>query len=182
MAVDQIKDMGLDTVLIGHSERRGEFGLATPAESNQLLATKLQYILDQGLRCVFCIGEPLPIRERGIDAVLTECVSQLTDIVPILKTLQDKSRVVIAYEPVWAIGTGVTASPQQAQETHKAIRDWIAMAVDVETANSIRIQYGGSANAANAPELSACPDIDGFLVGGASLKPEIVDVIAAIAK
>jgi len=182
MAVDQVKDMGMDTVLIGHSERRGEFGLPTPAESNALMATKLAYILEHGLSCVFCIGEPLPIREQGIDAVLAECVSQLEDIVPILKGLEDKSRVVIAYEPVWAIGTGVTASPEQAQETHKAIRDWIAGAVDQKTADEIRIQYGGSANAANAPDLSAMPDIDGFLVGGASMKAEFVDIVAAIAK
>jgi len=92
-----------------------------------------------------------------------------------------KSRLVIAYEPVWAIGTGVTASPEQAQETHKAIREWIAANVDQATADAIRIQYGGSANAKNAPELSACPDIDGFLVGGASLKPEIADIVKAIA-
>ena len=117
MSVDQIKDMGMSTVLIGHSERRGEFGLPTPKESNQLMATKLQYILDQGLSCVFCIGEPLPIREKGVDAVLAECANQLEDIVPILKSLEDKSRVVIAYEPVWAIGTGVAATPEQAQET-----------------------------------------------------------------
>ncbi|KAL3910973.1 MAG: hypothetical protein SGILL_007472 [Bacillariaceae sp.] len=182
MAVDQMKDMGLDTVLIGHSERRGEFGLPTPAESNALMAQKLQYILDHNMRCIFCIGEPLPIREQGINAVLAECVSQLQDIVPILKNLQDKSRVVIAYEPVWAIGTGVTASPAQAQETHAAIRNWMASAIDQATADGTRIQYGGSANAQNAPELSACPDIDGFLVGGASLKPEIVDIVAAIAK
>ena len=146
------------------------------------MATKLAYILEKGLTCVFCIGEPLPIREKGIDAVLAECVSQLKDIVPILKSLEDKSRVVIAYEPVWAIGTGVTATPEQAQETHKAIRDWIAKEVDQKTADEIRIQYGGSANAQNAPELSACPDIDGFLVGGASLKPEIADIVKAIAK
>ena len=182
MAVDQMKDLGLTTVLIGHSERRGAFGLPTPAESNHLLATKLQYILDQGLQCIFCIGEPLPIREQGIGAVVAECVSQLQDIQPILKQLQDKSRVVIAYEPVWAIGTGVTATPQQAQETHAAIRGWLRQAVDAETAAGIRIQYGGSANAENAPELAACPDIDGFLVGGASLKPDIVDIVAAIAK
>jgi len=182
MAVDQMKDMGLKCCIIGHSERRGEFGLPTPKESNELMATKLQYILDQGLMCVFCIGEPLPIREQGIDAVLAECVNQLTDIVPILKALEDKSRVVIAYEPVWAIGTGVTATPEQAQETHAAIRNWIAKTVDQETADAIRIQYGGSANAKNAPELSACADIDGFLVGGASLKPEFVDIVAAIAK
>ena len=80
MSVDQIKDMGMSTVLIGHSERRGEFGLPTPKESNQLMATKLQYILDQGLSCVFCIGEPLPIREKGVDAVLAECANQLEDV------------------------------------------------------------------------------------------------------
>merc|ERR1712216_647482 len=84
MAVDQMVDMGLKCCLIGHSERRGEFGLPTPKESNELMATKLAYILDKGLMCVFCIGEPLPIREKGIDAVLAECVSQLKDIVPIL--------------------------------------------------------------------------------------------------
>jgi len=181
MAVEQIKDLGMTTVLIGHSERRGEFQLPTPAESNQLLATKLQYILEQGMRCIFCIGEPLPVREQGLEAVVAACVSQLTDIVPILQGLDDKSRVVLAYEPVWAIGTGVTASPAEAQETHAAIRHWIASNVDPHTADAIRIQYGGSANAANAPELSACPDIDGFLVGGASLKPEIVDIVAALA-
>ena len=131
----------------------------TQVETNELLATKLGHILDNGLSCIFCIGEPLPVREKGIDAVLAECVAQLQGIVPILKALEDKSRVVIAYEPVWAIGTGVTASPEQAQETHKAIRDWIAGAVDQKTADEIRIQYGGSANAKNAPELSACPDV-----------------------
>ena len=150
MAVDQMKDMGMKCVLIGHSERRGEFGLPTPAESNALMATKLQYILDQGLMCVFCIGEPLPVREKGIDAVLAECVSQLTDIVPILKALEDKSRVVIAYEPVWAIGTGVTASPEQAQETHKAIRGWIADAVDQKTADEVRAAAAPSGRASPA--------------------------------
>jgi hypothetical protein len=93
MAVDQIKDLGMKCVLIGHSERRGEFGLPTPKESNALMATKLQYILDQGLMAVFCVGEPLPVREQGIAAVLAECVAQLQDIVPILKALKDKSRV-----------------------------------------------------------------------------------------
>jgi len=180
MAVDQMVGMGIKCCLIGHSERRGEFGLPTPKESNELMATKLAYILEKGLTAIFCIGEPLPVRQRGIAAVLAECVNQLKDIVPILKSLKDKSRVVIAYEPVWAIGTGVTASPEQAQETHKAIRDWIAKNVDQKTADEIRIQYGGSANAANAPELSAMPDIDGFLVGGASLKPEFADIIKAM--
>jgi len=178
MAVDQMKAMGISWVLIGHSERRGEFGLPTPKESNELLATKLKYILDSGLNCVFAIGEPLPIREKGLDAVLAECVEQLKDV----KDLLDPARVVIAYEPVWAIGTGVTASPEQAQETHKAIREWIAKEVSPSVAAGIRIQYGGSANAKNAPDLSAMPDIDGFLVGGASLKPEFAEIVAAIAK
>jgi len=182
MAVDQMAGMGLKCCLIGHSERRGEFGLPTPKESDELLATKCAYILEKGLMCVYCIGEPLPIREKGIDALMAECIiPQLAVLVPILKALEDKSRVVIAYEPVWAIGTGVTASPEQAQETHKKIREWIAANVDEKTAAEIRIQYGGSANAKNAPDLSAQPDIDGFLVGGASLKPEIMDVIKAIA-
>merc|ERR1712083_1259255 len=163
-------------VLIGHSERRGEFGLPTPAESLQLLATKLAYILEKGLKCVFCIGEPLPIREKGIDAVMEEMAKQLEDI----KGLLDPAKVVIAYEPVWAIGTGVTASPEQAQETHLKIREWIAKEVSPEVAAGIRIQYGGSANAKNAPDLSKCPDVDGFLVGGASLKPEFAEIVKAI--
>jgi triosephosphate isomerase len=178
MAADQMVDMGIEWVLIGHSERRGEFGLPTPAESNELLATKCAYALEKGLKVVFAIGEPLPIREKGVDAVLAECIKQLEGV----KGLLDPAKVVIAYEPVWAIGTGVTASPDQAQETHKAIREWIAKECGASVAEGIRIQYGGSANAKNAPELSAMPDIDGFLVGGASLKPEFAEIVAAIAK
>ncbi len=178
MAVDQMKAMGIEWVLLGHSERRSEFGLPTPAESPKLLATKLAYVLEKGLNCVFCIGEPLEIREKGIDAVMAEMVNQLVDV----KHLLDPSRVVIAYEPVWAIGTGVTASPEQAQETHAAIRGWIAKECGSAVADGIRIQYGGSANAKNAPDLSARPDIDGFLVGGASLKPEFAEIVSAIAK
>ena len=181
MSADQIKDLGCEWVILGHSERRGEFGLPTPKETNELLKTKLQYVLDQGLNCVFCIGEPLPIREKGIGPVLSVLATQLVDIIPILKGLEDKSRVVIAYEPVWAIGTGVAATAAQAQETHKGIRDWIEEYVDEKTAQEIRIQYGGSANAENAPELSNYPDIDGFLVGGASLKPEICEIVKEIA-
>jgi len=182
MAVDQMVAMGIKCCLIGHSERRGEFGLPTPPETDALLATKAEYILAKGLMCVSCIGEPLPIREKGLEALMAESIiPQLKVLVDILKGLEDKSKLVIAYEPVWAIGTGVTATPEQAQETHKAIRDWIKENVDEKTADEIRIQYGGSANAKNAPDLSAQPDIDGFLVGGASLKPEIMDVIKAIA-
>ncbi len=119
-----------------------------------------------------------PTRALPTTSSSRRCIDQLTDI----KGLLDPARVVIAYEPVWAIGTGVTASPEQAQETHKAIRDWIAKEVSPSVAAGIRIQYGGSANAKNAPELSAQPDIDGFLVGGASLKPEFAEIVSAIAK
>jgi len=176
MAVDQMKDMGMEWVLIGHSERRGEFGLETPAESSAFLAKKLAYILEKGLKCVLAIGEPLPIREKGLEEVLKYCAEQLKPCIPSL----DPSKVVIAYEPVWAIGTGVSASAEQAQETHKALRGWLAENVSSECAENMRIQYGGSANAKNAPELSACPDIDGFLVGSASLKAEFKDIVAAI--
>jgi len=177
MAADQMVDLGYEWVLMGHSERRGEFGLPTPAESNALLATKCAYALEKGLKVVFCIGESLPIREKGLEATVAECITQLEQIAHLL----DPAKVVIAYEPVWAIGTGVTASPEQAQETHAAIRKYIAEKVSPTVAAGIRIQYGGSANAKNAPELSAMPDIDGFLVGGASLKPEFADIVAACA-
>jgi triosephosphate isomerase len=175
MAVEQMKDMGITNVLIGHSERRGEFGIF-PMDSNETLATKLKYILDAGMTCVYCIGEPKPIREKGLDAVLAEMDVQLTPIYSLL----DPAKVVIAYEPVWAIGTGLTATPDDAQATHAGIRKLIAEKASAEVAEGIRIQYGGSANAKNAPELSAMADIDGFLVGGASLKPEFKEIVAAI--
>merc|ERR550525_585452 len=168
-----MKDLGIEWVLIGHSERREYF-----SESDELLAQKLKYILDAGLKCVFCIGEKLPEREKGLEATMAVCIQQMEQI----KTLLDPTKVVIAYEPVWAIGTGVTATAEQAQETHAAIRKWISTNVSPDCAAAIRIQYGGSANAKNAPELSACPDIDGFLVGGASLKPEFVDIVKAISE
>merc|ERR1711920_480483 len=169
MAIEQMKDMGITQVLIGHSERRGEFGIF-PMDSNDTLAVKLKYILDAGMKCIFCI------REEGLDAVLKELDVQLTQIYPML----DADKVVIAYEPVWAIGTGKTATPEDAQATHAGIRKLIAEKSSSAIADGIRIQYGGSANAANAGALSAMPDIDGFLVGGASLKPEFKDIVAAI--
>jgi len=178
MAADQMADMGIGWVLLGHSERRGEFGLATPAESDALLATKAAYALEKGLNVVLAIGEPLPVRERGLDAVVAHLVPQLDAV----RDLLDPARVVVAYEPVWSIGTGVTATPDQAQETHAAIRAWIRANVSADCADRIRIQYGGSANAANAKALAQCPDVDGFLVGGASLKPEFKDIVDAVAE
>jgi|EP00670_Eutreptiella_braarudii_P004735 triosephosphate isomerase len=175
MAVEQMKDMGITQVLIGHSERRGEFGIF-PMDNNDTLAIKLKYILDAGMSCVFCIGEPKEIREKGLDAVLAEMDVQLSQIYSLL----DPEKVVIAYEPVWAIGTGLTATPDDAQATHAGIRKLISEKASAKVAEAIRIQYGGSANAKNAPDLSAQPDIDGFLVGGASLKPEFADIVKAI--
>merc|ERR1712241_213739 len=177
MAVEQMKAMGLTNVLIGHSERRGEVGIF-PMDSNDTLATKLQYILDAGMTCVFCIGEPKEIREKGLDAVLAEMDVQLTQVYSLL----DPEKVVIAYEPVWAIGTGLTATPEDAQATHAGIRKLISEKASPVVAEAIRIQYGGSANAKNAPELSKMADIDGFLVGGASLKPEFKDMVVALAE
>merc|ERR1712025_414623 len=153
----------------------GEFGIF-PMDNNATLAIKLKYILEAGMYCVFCIGEPKAIREQGLDAVLAEMDVQLTQIYALL----DPEKVVIAYEPVWAIGTGCTATPEDAQATHAGIRKLIAEKASADVAAAIRIQYGGSANAKNAPDLSAQPDIDGFLVGGASLKPEFKDMVAAI--
>merc|ERR1712025_721222 len=128
----------------------GEFGIF-PMDDNKTLATKLRYILDAGMSCVFCIGEPKEIREKGLDAVLAEMDVQLTQIYSLL----DPAKVVIAYEPVWAIGTGLTATPEDAQATHAGIRKLIAEKASAAVAAAIRIQYGGSSNGKNAPELSA---------------------------
>merc|ERR1719183_2873696 len=172
-----MKAMGLTNVMIGHSERRGEFGIF-PMDTDSTLAAKLKYILDAGMTCVYCIGEPKEVREKGLDAVMALMDTQLKQIYGLL----DASKVVIAYEPVWAIGTGKTATPDDAQATHEGIRKLIAEKASAAVAEGIRIQYGGSANAKNAPELSACPDIDGFLVGGAALKPEFVEIVKAISE
>lgn len=157
-----LKDVGATWVILGHSERRAIF-----KESESLVAEKCRHALDSGLKIIPCIGEQLSDREAG--KTLEVCIQQLQPIADVLKPA-DWSNVVIAYEPVWAIGTGVTATPDQAQETHKQIRDWIKKNVGAEIAAAVRIQYGGSVNAANCKELAQKPDIDGFLVGGASLK------------
>ncbi|CAL1131075.1 unnamed protein product [Cladocopium goreaui] len=129
-AVEQLKDLKIEWVLLGHSERREYF-----LESNELLAQKLKYVLDAGMKCVYAIGEKLPDREKGLEATMAVCIDQLAQV----KSLLDPEKVVIAYEPVWAIGTGVTASAEQAQETHAAIRKWIAENVSEEEA-AVRIQ------------------------------------------
>ncbi|CAM9615628.1 unnamed protein product [Discosporangium mesarthrocarpum] len=171
------KDFGLEWVITGHSERRVGFGAG--GESSDLVAEKTKVAVDTGLKVIACIGESLEIREAGktLEVVLDDHMAALAKAL----APEDWANVVVAYEPVWAIGTGVTASPEQAQEVHAAIRSWVADKISPDVAESLRIIYGGSVKAANAGALSDCTDIDGFLVGGASLKPEFVDVIKAVA-
>ncbi|XP_072396287.1 triosephosphate isomerase [Diabrotica undecimpunctata] len=164
-----LKDIGIDWVIIGHSERRQIF-----KETDALIAEKVKFALDKGLKVIACIGETLEQRESG---KTEEVVFSQTQTIACL--VKDWTNVVIAYEPVWAIGTGKTATPQQAQDVHKALREYIAKNIGEDVAKSIRIQYGGSVTGANCKELAAMPDIDGFLVGGASLKPEFVSIVNA---
>nr|6NEE_A Chain A, TRIOSEPHOSPHATE ISOMERASE [synthetic construct]6NEE_B Chain B, TRIOSEPHOSPHATE ISOMERASE [synthetic construct] len=171
ISAEMLKDLGVPWVILGHSERRTIFG-----ESDELIAEKVKYALDQGLKVIACIGETLEEREAGktMEVVARQILKAIAD------KIKDWSNVVIAYEPVWAIGTGKVATPEQAQEVHAALRKWLKENVSPEVAESTRIIYGGSVNAANCKELAKQPDIDGFLVGGASLKaPEFVDIINA---
>jgi len=155
---------GLTYVVLGHSERRAYFG-----EDNALLAKKTDAALAAGLRPIFCCGEPLEVREADKHVALVS--EQLTEGLFHLPA-EDFSKIVIAYEPVWAIGTGVTASPQQAQDMHKEIRNLIAGKYGAEVADNTSILYGGSVKPNNAEELFSQPDVDGGLVGGASLKAD----------
>ncbi|XP_071841455.1 triosephosphate isomerase-like [Apostichopus japonicus] len=164
-----IKDLGLNWVILGHSERRHVFG-----EGDELIAEKVQHALSEGLSVIACIGEKLSERESGLtEEVVFKQTKAIADVV------SDWSKVVIAYEPVWAIGTGKTASPEQAQQVHTSLRTWLSENVTSAVAQSTRIIYGGSVNAKNCQNLAAQADIDGFLVGGASLKPEFAYIINA---
>jgi len=164
-----LTDIGIDWVLLGHSERRALFG-----ETDSLIGDKVGHALDEGLKVIACIGELLAEREAG---KTTDVVFRQTKA--IADKVKDWSRVVLAYEPVWAIGTGKTASPAQAQEVHKQLREWLKENVSAEVAESTRIIYGGSVTGGNAKQLAQEPDVDGFLVGGASLKPEFVLIVNA---
>lgn len=170
VSVSMLKSVGAEYVILGHSERREFF-----RESNELLAEKTDIVLENSLKPIFCCGESLEIREKGtyVDFVC----NQLTESLFHLSTEQF-NKVIIAYEPIWAIGTGVTASPEQAQEMHHKIRAHIASKYGDEFANDISILYGGSCNPKNAQELFANPDVDGGLIGGASLKSrDFIDII-----
>lgn len=164
-----IKDVGCEWVILGHSERRNVFG-----ESDELVGEKVKHALEAGLQVIPCIGEKLEEREAG----KTEEVVY-RQMKAIIGNVTDWSRVVIAYEPVWAIGTGKTATPEQAQEVHDKLRKWLSANVSADVANSVRIIYGGSVSAGNCKDLGTKPDIDGFLVGGASLKPDFITIVKA---
>ncbi|CAA7257499.1 unnamed protein product [Cyclocybe aegerita] len=167
----QLVDAGIPYVVLGHSERRTLFH-----ETSALVATKTRAAIDAGLKVILCIGETL--QEREADKTAEVCQSQLKEVVDVLKEA-DWSNIVIAYEPVWAIGTGKVATTAQAQQAHADVRSYIAKAVSPAVANNIQILYGGSVTAANSKELARQQDVDGFLVGGASLKPEFADIINA---
>ncbi|PFH48809.1 hypothetical protein AMATHDRAFT_76525 [Amanita thiersii Skay4041] len=165
----QLVDAGIPYVILGHSERRTIFH-----EDSALVASKVRAALDASLKVILCIGETLAERESGQTGKV--CESQLQAVVRVTNE-DDWNNIVVAYEPVWAIGTGKVATTQQAQETHAEIRTYLTKAVSPNVAATTRIIYGGSVTAANCKELAKQPDVDGFLVGGASLKPEFVDII-----
>jgi triosephosphate isomerase len=170
ISAKMIKSVGCEYVIIGHSERRQYF-----AESDELLAEKTVIALQNGLTPLFCIGETLDERNNG--SYFEVLKSQLVNGVFGLSSA-DFSKIVIAYEPVWAIGTGLTASSEQAQEVHAFIRKEIAAQYDAAVAEETSILYGGSCNPKNAAELFAQADIDGGLIGGASLKSrDFLDII-----
>ena len=164
-----LTDAGVKYVIIGHSERREYF-----AETDETVNKKVLKAIEHGITPIICCGETLTQREQG---VTIDFVRQQIKIALQGVTADQAKEVVIAYEPIWAIGTGVVATTEQAQEVCAAIRACIAEVYDDATAEAIRIQYGGSVSAASAPELFAQPDIDGGLVGGASLKPDFGKIV-----
>ena len=160
----QLKSIGVSHVLIGHSERRAYFN-----ETNAFLKEKVDACLEVGLTPIFCCGEELAIREKNEEAAFV--TNQIAESLFHLSA-EDFSKCVLAYEPIWAIGTGLTASSAQAEEMHKCIRDFIAQKYGEAIANATPILYGGSCNEKNAKELFACENVDGGLIGGAALKAD----------
>ncbi len=161
---DMLISVGVEYVILGHSERRAYYN-----EDNELLNKKVHLVLSKKLSPIYCCGEVLEEREQGIlfDVIKEQITVGLKGL-----SSDDMKNVVIAYEPVWAIGTGLTASPEQAQEMHKYIRDLLVEMFDAELAENTTILYGGSCKPSNAEELFANPDVDGGLIGGAALKAD----------
>ncbi len=168
-----LKEMGVKYVIIGHSERRQYFG-----ETDVTVNKRLKNALEEGLKVILCVGETLEQREQGITA---EFVAMQTKIALLDVSKEAAKNVIIAYEPVWAIGTGKTATSDQAEEVCAIIRDVIADIYDADTAEGMTIQYGGSMNAKNADELLSKVNVDGGLIGGASLKAEDFSIIVKAA-
>ena len=172
VSAKMLKSIGVDTVILGHSERRAHFG-----ETNDILAEKVNAALKSEMRIIFCFGEELADRksDKHFDLVAKQLEESLYQI-----SEADWKNVVLAYEPVWAIGTGETASPEQAQEMHAFIRKNISEKFNDEIAQNVSILYGGSVKPANAKEIFAKEDVDGGLIGGASLKAvDFVEIINA---
>lgn len=175
VSASMLRSIGVEYVIIGHSERRQYF-----AESDSLLAEKVNSVLKNQLNPIFCIGETLDERNQNshFDVIKRQLVEGLFHLEE-----SEFQKVILAYEPVWAIGTGLTATPEQAQEIHEFIRKEVANKYGNDIAESISILYGGSCNPKNAAELFAKPDIDGGLIGGASLKSrDFVDIIKSFGK
>lgn len=164
VSADMLKDLGVEYVIIGHSERRQYFN-----ETDVTVNKKVIKALEKDLLPILCVGETLTDREQG---VTEDVIRRQTKIAFLNVSKEDAKKVIIAYEPVWAIGTGKTATPEQANEVCAIIRECIEMLYDKDTADTLRIQYGGSMNAGNAKELLSKPDIDGGLIGGAALKSD----------
>lgn len=169
IAAEQLVDIDVHWTILGHSERRTRYG-----ENDQIVSGKIARALSCGLNVIACIGEDLSQREAGVTLDVVR-----TQLDAVKHVVNDWSKVVLAYEPVWAIGTGRTASKEQAQEVHHMIRNWLREQVGPDVANKTRIIYGGSVTDANAAELITQHDIDGFLVGGASLKPAFKVIVEA---
>lgn len=174
VSADMLCDIGVDYVIIGHSERRQYF-----AETDETVNAKVLKALEKNLLPILCVGESLEEREAGItmDLITIQIKKAFANV-----TAEDAKKVVVAYEPIWAIGTGKTATAEQAEEVCNGIRKVLANLYDNTTAEAITIQYGGSMNAANAAELLAKENIDGGLIGGASLKSADFAVIVKAAK
>jgi triosephosphate isomerase len=163
ISAPMLTSMGVQYVIIGHSERRTYFG-----ETDKTVNKRIRAALDAGLNVILCVGESLEQREQGITK---ELVAMQTKIALGGVTKEEMKKIIIAYEPIWAIGTGKTATAQQANEVCAAIRSTVASLYGKGTANALTVQYGGSMNPKNAAELLAQPDVDGGLIGGASLRP-----------
>ncbi len=175
ISADMLAEMGVEYVVLGHSERRQYFG-----ETDETVNLRVRAALAGGLKVILCVGELLAQREQG---VTEEVVAMQTKIALQNVTADELRRVIIAYEPVWAIGTGKTATSAQANEVNACIRSTVAGLYGQAAADALTVQYGGSMNAKNADELLAEPDVDGGLIGGASLKaPDFGAIVAAASK